>query len=150
MGTALERRSMFPRFIDWLDMPEWLDMPDFGRLFDRERWSELIRVEETRNDDHLVIRAEMPGIDPDKDVEITVANGVLTIKAERRDEKHDESNGRTRSEFRYGSFQRSMAVPADAKTSDVVANYKDGILTITVPVPKAAAASVVKVPIGRS
>ena len=149
MGTNLERRPIFPRVSDWLDVPDWLDMPDWAKWFDRERFSDLIKIEETRNDDHLVVRAEMPGIDPDKDVEISVVDGLLTIKAERRDEQREEQNGRTRSEFHYGSFQRTMRVPADAKSSDVVATYKDGILTITVPAPKSDAGTITRVPVSR-
>ena len=148
MSTVLDRRSMLPRWASRLEFPEWFDMP--LRMFDREHLDGWMRVEETRNKDHMVIRAEIPGIDPDKDVEITVADGLLTINAERREETKQESEGRTLSEFRYGSFHRVLEVPRDAKVSDVNATYKDGILTITVPLVKAAAGEIMKVPVGRA
>jgi HSP20 family protein len=77
------------------------------------------------------MRAELPGIDPDKDVEIAVQNGVLTVRAERREEKE----GR-RSEFHYGTFTRSMTLPAGADVDDVKATYIDGILEIRIAVPE--------------
>jgi HSP20 family molecular chaperone IbpA len=70
----------------------------------------------------------MPGIDPDKDVEVTIQDGVLTIHGERREEHKDTR----RSEFYYGSFSRSVALPTGADEDDVQAAYKDGILEVSV------------------
>ena len=75
-----------------------------------------------------------PGVDPGKDVDITVRDGVLTIKAERTEKK--ESNGR--SEFSYGSFIRSVTLPAGADEDAIKASYDKGILTVSVPVTEAA------------
>jgi HSP20 family protein len=95
-----------------------------------------MRMEEFVEGDTLVIRAELPGIDPEKDVEITVENGVLTIAAERREEVVEGEAGKSgyRSEFRYGSYRRSMTLPAGATEDDVKATYADGILEVRVPV----------------
>ena len=91
------------------------EVPEFSRWFEGLRpWSGeewRLQIEEELTDDTMVIRAELPGIDPDKDVEITVADGVLNLGAERRYEKTEEEKGRTRSEFRYGSFTRAVGVP---------------------------------------
>lgn len=76
------------------------------------------------------VRAELPGIDPAKDVDITVRDGQLTIKAERTEKK--ESNGR--SEFSYGSFVRSVSLPPGADEDAIKASYDKGILTVSVPV----------------
>ncbi|THJ37712.1 Hsp20/alpha crystallin family protein [Candidatus Frankia alpina] len=95
---------------------------------------DLIRVEETTEAGTHVVRAEMPGIDPARDVEITVAEGVLSVRAERHEEKTEKTDGGYRSEFRYGSFSRSLPLPAGTKDDQVVATYKDGILEIRVPV----------------
>ncbi|KJE22490.1 molecular chaperone (small heat shock protein) [Frankia torreyi] len=95
---------------------------------------DMIRVEETDEAGMHVVRAEMPGIDPARDVEITVAEGVLSVRAERRDEKAEKTDHGYRSEFRYGSFSRSLPLPAGAKDDQVAATYKDGILEIRVPV----------------
>ncbi|MBF6176611.1 Hsp20/alpha crystallin family protein [Nocardia blacklockiae] len=95
----------------------------------------LLRVEDTVEDGRYVVRAEIPGVDPEKDVEVSVQNGQLTIKAE-RSEKHEEKG---RSEFSYGSFVRTVALPAGAREEDIEAEYRQGILTVTVPVSEPVA-----------
>jgi HSP20 family protein len=113
------------------------DGPDLSRWFEGLRpWfreADQLRIEQELTDDTLVIRAEMPGVDPDKDVEITVLNGVLRIHAERRSEEKEESEGRIRSEFHYGMFERTVRVPSDLDVEDVKASYQDGILEVRVP-----------------
>lgn len=122
---------------EWFEFPDlarW-EMPDLFRVFDRSSAFEgRIRVEEEIKDHSIVIRAELPGVDPDKDVEITVSDGMLHLKAERRTETKEENEGRVRSEFRYGSYTRTLPLPKGASESDVKATYKDGILEVTVPV----------------
>ncbi len=89
----------------------------------------LIRVEDETRDGIYELRAEMPGVDPVEDIEITVRDGQLTIKAERN--QTSESNGR--SEFSYGSFVRTVSLPAGADEDEIHAIYDRGILTISVP-----------------
>ncbi|MGW6316517.1 MULTISPECIES: Hsp20/alpha crystallin family protein [unclassified Streptomyces] len=91
-----------------------------------------IRIEESFTEGTYILRAELPGIDPAKDVEITVTEGVLTLRAERSTEATDKRH----TEFRYGTFARAVRLPADARGDDATADYKDGVLTITVPVPE--------------
>lgn len=91
--------------------------------------SNLIRIEDELTDDKYVVRAELPGIDPKKDVEVTVRDGMLTLKAERTVEEKSD----TRSEFTYGSFIRSMPLPNGFEEDKVKADYDKGILTVTVP-----------------
>ena len=108
----------------------------FGRLFEGFREVEpTIRVEETLDEDTLVIKAEAPGIDPEKDVEVSMANGKLFISVERRESSDTENNGATRSEFRYGPFTRTIALPEGTPVADVKASYKDEILAVRVPMP---------------
>lgn len=90
-----------------------------------------IRVEEAMEDGTYVVRAELPGIDPERDVEITLEDDVLTVHAE-REERTEEKH---RSEFRYGTFTRSLRLPAGARAEDVTAGYADGVLTVRVPMP---------------
>ena len=71
--------------------------------------AQMLRVEEALHDDEVVVRAEMPGIDPDKDVDITVSDHVLRIRAERREESKSEEKGTYRSEFRYGELLAGRA-----------------------------------------
>lgn len=134
--------------VDW---PEWFPR----RLFEwPEAWREVadlepLRVEEFQEGGDLVVRAEMPGIDPEKDVEITVTDRTLHIKAERRQETKTEDKKGYRTEFRYGSFTRSVPLPVGATEDDVKASYTDGILQIRIPV-NAEQAAARKIPIARS
>jgi len=123
-----DRAELFPAFPRWADL--WR-ADDLWSTFD----TQLIRLEDEIQDGHYVVRAELPGIDPAKDVDITVRDGRLTIKAERSAKK--ESKGR--SEFSYGSFVRSVALPGGADEDDIKASYDKGILTVSVAVPKEAA-----------
>ena len=127
------------------------DLPDmFRRVMEVEAdWDKWLRVEEVLDEGTLVVRAELPGIDPDKDVDISVANGVLRIRAERQEKSEEKKKDSYRSEFRYGSFARSISLPAGATESDVSASYTDGVLEIRVPVGKDEGPDVVKVPVSR-
>jgi HSP20 family protein len=103
-------------------------LPTFASLrplFD----ASLIRVEEETKDGIYELRAELPGVDPIEDVEITVLDGQLTIKADRS--QTSDSDGR--SEFSYGSFERTVTLPAGADEDEIHAIYDRGILTISVP-----------------
>jgi HSP20 family protein len=111
------------RFADWLGAP--------GFDFERE-----LKVEEFVDNDQYVIKAELPGIDPDKDVDIHVRDHALEVRAERRQESKTEEENRYRTEFRYGSFFRRLPLPPDANEQDVSASYKDGILEVRMPVEK--------------
>jgi HSP20 family protein len=102
---------------------------------------DLIRVDEFREGDTQVVRAELPGIDPDRDVELTVTDGMLRINAERRVEEKAEDKGFTRHEMRYGRLTRTLPLPQGAAESDISATYKDGILEVRVPVPERPAES---------
>ncbi|MCF6522704.1 Hsp20/alpha crystallin family protein [Streptomyces sp. JJ36] len=90
-----------------------------------------IRIEEAEEEGAYVVRAELPGIDPDRDVDITLDDDVLTVHAERREERKEKH----RSEFRYGEFTRSVRLPAGVTADDVTASYADGVLTVRAPLP---------------
>lgn len=119
MTTLMRReRPMFAELFDWLEG----EFPTF-RPFSG---AHLVRVEDYIDDGQYVLRAELPGIDPDKDLDITVQGGVLTVKAERQEEKKEAH----RSEFHYGAFTRSLTLPAGADESAVTASYGKGILEV--------------------
>ena len=101
------------------------------------RPSHLIRLEDEMTDGHYLLRAQLPGIDPAKDVDITVRDSRLTIKAERT----EQTKTKGRSEFSYGSFVRSITLPAGANEDDIKATYDKGILTVDVAVPGRPAAA---------
>lgn len=133
-------------------IPEWFLRPDFADLLGwptPNEWQTQMRVEDFREGNEYVVRAEMAGIDPDKDVEITVKDRVLRIQAERRSETKTEEKGGYRSEFQYGSFSRSVPLPVGATEDDVKANYRDGILEVRVPIDTGKAEAT-KVPVQRT
>ena len=138
--AALARQRPFLDVFDWVDQ--------FPPLFAARSLisPHLIRVEDKIEDGHYVIRAEMPGLDPDKDVKITVEDNTLVIDAERTEEKSDKN----RSEFQYGAFRRAMALPAGAKVDDIKATYTDGILTVTIGIGETPSAQTKQIPVARS
>jgi HSP20 family protein len=130
----LKRRHDDFDWNDWLMMPRWFDWTDSLRRMP----TDALRVEEYEHDGEMVIKAEMPGIDPAKDVEITMTNHTLRIKAERRQETTVDENESFHTEFRYGSFTRLVELPATASDKDVKATYDKGILEVRVPVSTGA------------
>ena len=147
---ALTRREedtssdLFDRFFG-----RWPDLLHRPMLMWAGSMSGLLQVEEYRADGNLVIRAEIPGIDPEKDVEITVENDVLHISAERKEEESTEGKDYFRREFRYGSFHRHLQLPEGATDSDITATYKKGVLEVTValPAPPATPPATKKIPV---
>jgi HSP20 family protein len=111
------------------------------RFLDGDLTMSSIRVEQFLDGNTLVVRAEVPGIDPEKDVDVSVADGMLHIKAEREEKSEQKSKTGYRSEFRYGSFTRTIALPPGAREEDVTASYKDGVLEVRAPAPEQAPAS---------
>jgi HSP20 family molecular chaperone IbpA len=112
--------ALLPRLFG--DMTDWFEM-EFPRSVP------AIRFEDRVTDEEYLLRAELPGLDPEKDIQVTMLNGVLTVKAERREEEKELN----RSEFRYGMLHRSVRLPANADESAIKATYRNGILEITVP-----------------
>jgi HSP20 family protein len=142
--TSLQERDKRTPDSPWnrLDrlFDEWMRMQPMRRLLGAESpGEEIIRVDEYRDDDVQVIRAELPGIDPDKDVELTVTGGMLRINAERRTEEQTDEKGVIRREIRYGRFTRSLPLAEGATDDDIDASYKNGVLEIRVPVAQPAA-----------
>jgi HSP20 family protein len=144
-----EPAEAVPSLFDW-GFPArgwWSHLDD---LFRDGEGRQVLRVEEFDQDHTLVVRAEMPGIDPDKDVEVTVADGMLTIRAERTEEEETTKKHFHRREIRYGGFSRTLPLPEGVREGDIKASYKDGILEIQVPVPETSDTETTKVPIARA
>jgi HSP20 family protein len=119
---AQRTRSFFPDIAEFFSGgPAWMKP-----LFD----SNVMRLEEEAGEGKYELRAEIPGVDPAKDIDISMHDGRMTIKAERT-EKHEQAG---RSEFNYGSFSRTVTLPKGADEDGVKASYDQGILTISVPV----------------
>jgi HSP20 family protein len=128
--AALARRTSSARFPDPFD---WLESPLASLL--PFAWAQTFRVEDYTEDGNYVVRAELPGLNPQKDIEVTVDAGILTIHAERPEERKDTTH---HSEFRYGSVSRSVTLPADTEAAKVTASYDQGILEVSVPAPGSA------------
>jgi len=119
-----------------------MDMWGGGWPFETMAWPfRDIKVEEFLEGDQLVVRAEVPGVDPERDIDVSVDNGVLTISAERRESSREKGDRGFHSEFRYGSFVRQVRLPAGTSPEVISATYKDGVLEIRMPKPSVEAAS---------
>jgi len=95
-------------------------------------WGAAPAVDVVEKDKAYQITAELPGID-EKHVELTVSDGMLSIKGEKTEEKEEKQQGYYLSERQYGSFQRSFALPEDVEADKIDASFKNGVLTVTLP-----------------
>ena len=142
-GEVTPRRlDLHRRFVD--EWPEVLRRPV---LLWPEHGPERMRVEEFAEGGTFVVRVELPGIDPDKDVQISLVGDMLHIDAERREEEKTEGRDYVRREIHYGSFHRELPVPKGTSDADIEATYKDGILEVRVPMTKAEGEPAKKIPV---
>lgn len=119
--TTMERRHTNPL----TEMLSWLDDTDFKTL----AISPQIRVEDYVEDGIYVLRADLPGIDPEHDLDVHVEGTRLVVKGERKEDLHDKN----RREMHYGGFSRSLQLPADVDVDDITARYDDGVLEVRFP-----------------
>ena len=119
--SLIERRRGNPL----ADVFGWLDDADFPSL----GLTPQIRVEDFVEDGSYVVRADIPGVDPDKDLHVSVDAGRLVVQGERREEERDKY----RHELRYGSFTRTLSLPSEIDVDDITARYQDGVLEVRFP-----------------
>ena len=105
-------------------------------------WLPSIDVSETKNE--LVIKAELPGLDP-KDIDISMNNGYLTIKGEKKHEKEEKDENYHLIEKSYGSFTRSVRLPREVQNDKITASFKNGVLRITLPKSEEAKKKEIKI-----
>jgi HSP20 family protein len=98
-------------------------------------------------EDAVHIKLEVPGMEA-KDLDVQVTAEAVAISGERKSETKTEENGMTRSEFRYGKFRRVIPLPTRIQNTNVAAEYKDGILNLTLPKAEEEKNKVVKVELG--
>ena len=120
--VARPRRDLFNWFLEDFDFP--------GLRTANGEWLPAFDVSET--EDEVIVKAELPGMDV-KDIDITLTDGLLTIKGERKMEKEDKKENYHRIERQFGSFSRSLKLGTNVKADSIDAGYKDGILTVTLP-----------------
>ena len=126
----LEPTSTF----DWLqrqinDLFQFPRLPEVQGLFDRRVSPALDVVEHA---DHFEVACDLPGLDQ-KDVDITVSSGVLTIRGEKKQERKSEKAKVYRKETWEGSFQRTISLPSTVDSEKVEASYRDGVLRVRLP-----------------
>jgi HSP20 family protein len=109
-----------------------------------DRRSFLPRMEVTENDSALEIAIELPGMD-EKDIDINVSDGMLTIRGEKKVEKDEKKKSYRLIERSYGSFERSVALPAGVDASKVKARMAKGVLTVEAPKPPGAKTQQIKI-----
>ena len=121
MLDAFRRRDWFrPLGFEW---PRWPELPFEGRL---------PSIDVINRDKEIQIKAEVPGIDKD-DLSVTVTDRTLTIKGETRHEEESDEGELHRREIRTGSFSRTLTLPEEVDGAKAKANYKDGVLELTLP-----------------
>jgi HSP20 family molecular chaperone IbpA len=117
--SPMDGHDLFPDLSEWLESPRTV-LPALA--------GQPIRTEDYIENGRFVVRAELPGIDPDREARISVSMGIMTIHADR----HEDRDGQRRSEFRYGSFTRHVALPVTADESDVRSSYDKGIIEVSI------------------
>jgi len=105
-------------------------------------WKPAVELQDT--EDNVILRAEIPGVEG-KDLDVRVTREAVAISGEHRHEKKTEERGNFRTEFRYGKFQRVIPLPVAVQNDQVQAEFKNGILTLTLPKVTEARRKVVKV-----
>lgn len=119
----------------------------FSRVFDGSlmgprAWAPAVDIFET--DQNVVLKAELPGVDP-KDVDVRVEEGTLYLKGERKFEDESKEENYHRVERSYGSFTRTFALPASIDADQATADYKNGVLTLTMPKREEAKPKTIKI-----
>jgi HSP20 family protein len=131
-GLTQEMDRVFDHFFE----SRWEELPALGD------WVPKVDVSETK--DAVVVKAEVPGMEA-KDLQASLQENVLTITGEKRQEKEEKDERYHRVERSYGSFTRSMRLPAGVDSGKVNAAFKNGVLTVTLP--KTAAAKATPIPV---
>ena len=121
-GASPTRKNLLDRFFE-----DWHVPSIFG---EQKEWVPAFDIYE--NDKNYVLKAEIPGINS-KELDVTLTDGLLTVKGEKRKESEERGETYHRIERRYGAFERSFHVPDSIQADRVGAEYRDGILTLTLP-----------------
>lgn len=115
------------------EMQDMLDRFGSRPLLEGFEWKPSTDI--YREGDKLIVRAEIPGIDPEEELTVELKDGVLHISGEKKVEKEISEDNRYLKECRYGSFRRQVVLPEGVDPESIHANFDNGILMVTVPVP---------------
>ena len=109
---------------------------------DGSEWLPSLDVAETKNE--IVVKAEVPGLEP-KDIDISLSDGLLTIKGEKKQEREEKEENYHLVERSYGSFTRSIRLPKEVQSDKINASYKNGVLKVVLPKSEEAKKKEVKI-----
>ena len=135
---------------DWLSVSDAIDRffdeasPRSSRAWLAPAWRAGVALDVYRDNGSLVIKVEVPGVTPEE-LDVTVKDNVLTISGETSAEEEVKEENYVHRERRYGSFCRSVALPAEAEGDKADAAFEDGVLTVTIPVAAELQPETVKV-----
>ena len=151
---AIVRYSPFSNLDRFTENSAWPGLRAFedsmNRLFAEPNGRPWIpAVDILENENELVVKADLPDI-KFEDMDVHIENGTLTLRGERKFEKQGEKGGYHRVERGYGTFERSFTLPETVDSEHVKADYKNGVLTVTLPKKEIAKPRQVKVEIGKS
>lgn len=124
---------LFEHFDRTWHSPFRRSMVDFEPLWrSATSWASAPAVDITEKDDAYEVAAELPGME-EKDVNVNVSGGMLTITGEKKEEKEEKKKDYHLSERRYGAFERAFALPPGVDADKIDAAFKNGVLTVTLP-----------------
>ena len=129
--------------------PRFFELPTENgsdNLADHRDW--VIPLDIVRNEDNVTVHATLPGVNPD-DIDVTVDDGVLSIKAETKADEERKDGDYVVRERRYGKFHRSMRLPENVDADHAEPHYENGVLTIKLPVAESKKAKQLKVTAGK-
>lgn len=140
-----------------MELKTWTPLLDLERdlrtMFDRywpaEASEHSLRLvtDMHRDDGELVVTVEMPGMDIEKDIDVSVEGDMLTIKGEKTEESEIDEEDRYLHERRFGRFERRIALPDGVDPDTVRASYEKGVLTVQVPLPEVSQPEARKIPV---
>ena len=140
-------------FLETEDFPAGLRLfqDSVNRLFSdpstARRWTPAVHILETDNE--LVLKADVPGVE-EKDIDIRIENGTLSLKGERKFEREEKNKGFHRLERSYGSFVRYFTVPETVDTEHVKAEFQKGVLSVILPKKEIAKPKAIKVQVNNN
>ena len=126
-----------------------LEVPEPVRRFLQGESDPSLRIEQYQEGETLVLRVDLPGIDPESDVDISVADDTLHIEARREEDAERMDKKGYRSELRYGERSRSIPLPRGVSQDGIVATYEDGVLEIRIQVPEQSEPQTTKIRVVR-
>ncbi len=117
-------------------------VPQTKDFWEEAEWLPAVDVTETKNE--ILVNVEIPGMDP-KEFDISMSEGALTIRGEKREDKLEKEENYHLAERRYGSFSRSIPLPREVESDKITASYKNGVLSVRIPKSEGSSRKEIKI-----